>query len=158
MLSKDTKKADDCKTESHPVRKIFPAAAPPPPEGGREVGAALLHFQRDAPRLSPGTHGAAAGRASESFPAVFSWRAGGCGSAGNVFRGRAVSGRKIRAPPKGDKNRRKKTGASRPARINCGKIFAGRSSQGFAKGFSAALYDAINEAYSTIGKNNKYFL
>ena len=30
--------------------------------------------------------------------------------------------------------------------------------QGFAKGFSAALYDAINEAYSTIGKNNKYFL
>uniref|UniRef100_UPI003FF0A98A hypothetical protein n=1 Tax=Alistipes shahii TaxID=328814 RepID=UPI003FF0A98A len=60
--------------------------------------------------------------------------------------------------PKGDKNRRKKTGASRPARINCGKIFAGRSSQGFAKGFSAALYDAINEAYSTIGKNNKYFL
>ena len=53
--------------------------------------------------------------------------------------------------------RRKKTGASRPARINCGKIFAGRSSQGFAKGFSAALYDAINEAYSTIGKNNKYF-
>ena len=54
--------------------------------------------------------------------------------------------------PKGDKNRRKKTGASRPARINCGKIFAGRSSQGFAKGFSAALYDAINEAYSTIGE------
>jgi hypothetical protein len=60
--------------------------------------------------------------------------------------------------PKGDKNRRKKTGAFRPARINCGKIFVGRSSQGFAKGFSAALYDAINEAYSTIGKNNKYFL
>ena len=42
--------------------------------------------------------------------------------------------------------------------IQIGKIFAGRSSQGFAKGFSAALYDAINEAYSTIGKNNKYFL
>jgi hypothetical protein len=60
--------------------------------------------------------------------------------------------------PKGDKNRRKKTGASRPARINYGKIFAGRSSQGFAKGFSVALYDAINEAYSAIGKNNKYFL
>ena len=147
MLSKDTKKTDDCKTESHPVRKIFPAAAPPPPAGDREVGAAILHFQRDAPRLSPGTHGAA-GRASESFPAVFSWRAGGCGSAGNVFRGRAVSGRKIRAPPKVIK-----TGGRKPER----PVRRG-SSQGFAKGFSAALYDAINEAYSTIGKNNKYFL
>ena len=48
--------------------------------------------------------------------------------------------------------------ASGSAEENFGKIFAGRSSQGFAKGFSAALYDAINEAYSTIGKNNKYFL
>jgi len=153
MLSKDTKKTDDCKTESHPVRKIFPAAAPSPPAGGREVGTAILHFQHDAPRLSPGTHGAAAGRASESFPAVFSWRAGGKRVPGEgCFR--AENPRS----PKGDKNRRKKTGAFRPARINCGKIFVGRSSQGFAKGFSAALYNAINEAYSTIGKNNKYFL
>ena len=128
MLSKDTKKTDDCKTESHPVRKIFPAAAPPPPAGGREVGAALLHFQRDAPRLSPGTHGAAAGRASESFPAVFSWRAGGCGSAGNVFRGRAVSGRKIRAPPKvikpAEENRSVPSGADKLRQNFCRAILA----------------------------------
>ena len=39
------------------------------------------------------------------------WRAGGCGSAGNVFRGRAVSGRKIRAPPKVIK-----TGGRKPER------------------------------------------
>ena len=81
-----------------------------PREAGKS-GRRFFIFSAMLPRLSPGTHGAAAGRASESFPAVFSWRAGGCGAAGNVFRGRAVSGRKIRAPPKVIK-----TGGRKPER------------------------------------------
>lgn len=36
--------------------------------------------------------------------------------------------------------------------VIAGKIFAGQSPQGFAKGFPAVLYEAMNEVYSTIGK------
>lgn len=80
-----------------------------PREAGKS-GRRFFIFSAMLPSVARNARGGS-GQSVGVVSAVFSWRAGGCGAAGNVFRGRAVSGRKIRAPPKVIK-----TGGRKPER------------------------------------------